>query len=126
MEHESKCKFLHGHRYVLEATFVAKQDNRLDDLGRVIDFGVIQEVLGGWIDSNWDHNTILHQADKALGDVLLNSIDQSAYYLPSNPTAENMAQYLLDEICPKLFAGKDVECQRIRLWETPNCYADAV
>jgi 6-pyruvoyltetrahydropterin/6-carboxytetrahydropterin synthase len=39
MEHESKCKHLHGHRYALEATFVAPD---LDTLGRVVEFGVIK------------------------------------------------------------------------------------
>ena len=49
LNHESKCKMLHGHRYVLEAEFTAK---KLDKLGRIIDFGVIREVLGTWIDDN--------------------------------------------------------------------------
>ena len=63
MQHESKCKYLHGHRYVVEATFEAAQ---LDDLGRVVDFGVIKERLGQWLDAHWDHATILYQKDKEL------------------------------------------------------------
>ncbi len=120
MEHESKCKHLHGHRYALEAAFTA---NELDSLGRVVDFGVIKEKLGGWIDANWDHNTILHAADKPLGDVIAAKTAQSIFYLPTNPTAENMAQYLFDVICPQLFDGLDIRCTSIKLWETPNCYA---
>ena len=122
MHHESKCKMLHGHRYVVEATFIADD---LDHLGRIIDFGCIKDVLGGWIDANWDHNTILHEKDTSLGKAIANVTQQSIYYLPCNPTAENMADYLLKEICPKLFADKEVRCTRIRLHETPNCYADA-
>ena len=56
MEHESKCKMLHGHRYVVEASFAAKE---LDEIGRIIDFGLIREILGKWIDDNLDHNAIL-------------------------------------------------------------------
>jgi 6-pyruvoyltetrahydropterin/6-carboxytetrahydropterin synthase len=123
MEHESKCKHLHGHRYAVEATFAAVN---LDTLGRVIDFGAIREQLGGWIDANWDHATILHQKDKALGDAIAAKTGQMIFYLPSNPTAENMAQYLLEEVCAKLFAGSGATCTRLRLYETPNCYADAV
>jgi len=123
MEHESKCKHLHGHRYAIEATFVA---NHLDALGRVIDFGVVRELLGNWVDENWDHTTILHAKDRALGDAIAGQTGQGIFYLPANPTAENMAQYLLNEICPTLFVGKAVTCTRLRLYETPNCYAEVV
>lgn len=122
MEHESKCKFLHGHRYVVEACFTA---DALDKQGRVVDFGVVKERLGGWIDNNWDHTAILHLQDKPLGDVLERMTGQKCYYLPYNPTAENMGRYLLQEVCPALFREKHLHCVKIRLWETPNCYAEA-
>lgn len=127
MNHESKCRNLHGHRYVVEATFAARnQDNGgLDTLGRVIDFGVIRDVLGTWIDENWDHATILFNQDKALGKAISDQTGQRIFYLGANPTAENMADYLLHDICPRLFASHNVTCTRIRLYETPNCYADA-
>jgi len=122
MRHESKCKYLHGHRYVLEATFTAPE---LDDIGRVVDFGVIKEKLGGWIDANWDHTAILFDEDNKLGSAIAEHTDQQVFYLPSNPTAENMASYLLHQVCPKLFAGSSLACAKIRLYETPNCYAEA-
>ncbi len=118
MEHESKCKFLHGHRYVIEASFAAKE---LDSIGRVVDFGVIKEKLGAWIDNNWDHNTILFDKDKELGKAINSVTGQSVFYLPANPTAENMAAYLLENICPNLFADYELKCVSIRLYETPNC-----
>lgn len=121
MEHESKCKHLHGHRYVIEATFSATQ---LDSLGRVVDFGVVKETLGGWIDEHWDHTTILHEKDTPLGVSISGHTAQKIYYLPMNPTAENMAEYLLSAICPSLFKDMGIVCTRIRLYETPNCYAD--
>jgi 6-pyruvoyltetrahydropterin/6-carboxytetrahydropterin synthase len=120
MQHSSNCKMLHGHRYVVEATFVSEA---LDALGMVIDFGVIKEILGGWIDKNWDHNTILNIEDQNLGDQIAKITGQKIYYLKGNPTAENMAEYLLKEICPKLFKDYNISCKKIRLYETPNCYA---
>lgn len=111
---------LHGHRYALEATFSAK---KLDDLGRVIDFGVIREVLGAWIDDNFDHNTILSIKDKKLGDLIASETKQKIYYINETPTAENIAKYIFEEICPKLFAEKNVKCVSIKLYETPNCFA---
>jgi len=123
MEHESKCRHLHGHRYAVEATFAAVN---LDRLGRVIDFGQIREVLGSWIDAHWDHATILCEKDRTLGEAIAAKTGQTIFYLPANPTAENMAEYLLKEVCPSLFKAGDAHCTRIRLYETPNCFADAV
>ena len=57
--HESKCAAFHGHRYAAELTCLAP----LDDRGRVIDFGVVKERVGGWIDENWDHTAILQRDD---------------------------------------------------------------
>ncbi len=112
---------LHGHRYALEASFTAE---KLDDLGRVIDFGVIREVLRTWIDDNLDHNTILSIADKGLGEKISSETSQKIYYIEANPTAENIAQHIFAEICPKLFAGKNVKCVGVKLYETPNCHVE--
>lgn len=121
MEHESKCRHLHGHRYALEASFSAAS---LDNLGRVVDFGVIKEKLGRWIDEHWDHATILFEKDKPLGEAIAAKTGQVIFYLPTNPTAENMAEYIFKTVCPELFAGMDIRCESIKLYETPNCSAE--
>ncbi len=121
INHESKCKLLHGHRYALEASFVAEN---LDDLGRVIDFGEIYSLLGTWINDNLDHNTILSIKDKKLGDKISEETGQKIFYINENPTAENIAKYIFEEICPKIFANKKVKCTKIKLYETPNCYVE--
>lgn len=124
MLHESKCKYVHGHRYVVEVTIAAHDG--LDEVGRVVDFGVVKELLGGWIDENWDHTAIFNEADRALGDMIAQRTGQRVFYLPYNPTAENMAQFLLEEICPPLFEPRGVMCVAVRVHETPNCFADAM
>lgn len=121
MGHEGKCKHLHGHRYALEATFAART---LDELGRVVDFGVIKDMLGGWIDANWDHTTILFDKDKALGKAITDVTSQRIFYMSANPTAENMAEYIMHTVCEELFGAMPIRCVRIRLYETPNCYAE--
>ena len=122
MLHEGKCKYVHGHRYTAEASFSAAG---LDELGRVVDFGVIKELLGSWIDNNWDHTCVLWDKDQALGKVIAAETGQVIYYMPMNPTAENMAIYLLKTICPKLFAEHDITCTSVIIHETPNCSAGA-
>lgn len=126
VEHESKCKYVHGHRYTVAATFAANEHtNQLDGLGRVIDFGVIKEKLGTWIDDHWDHTIILWDKDKKLGEVIASETNQVPYYIPMNPTAENLAVYLLEVVCPKLFSETDIHCTSITIDETPNCFAKA-
>ncbi len=123
MNHESKCKMLHGHRYVLEATFIAEE---LDSLGRVIDFGKVKEILGAWIDNNLDHNTILGIADKNLGEKIAQETGQKIYYINKNPTAENIAKHILEEIIPQIFDGHEVACIGVKLYETPNCFVEII
>ena len=132
VNHEGKCKMLHGHRYVVEASFVVKNSNQnqsiqgfnLDEVGRVVDFGLVKEILGSWIDENLDHNTILNIADEELGRRVAAITGQKIYYLNCNPTAENIAAHLLEEICPRLFAGQAFRCCAIKIFETPNCSAE--
>jgi 6-pyruvoyltetrahydropterin/6-carboxytetrahydropterin synthase len=47
------------------------------------------------------------------------------YVLPYNPTSENMAMYLLREVCPKLLAGKGVNATKVVLWESEESFAEA-
>ncbi|MBF0198688.1 MAG: 6-carboxytetrahydropterin synthase, partial [Planctomycetes bacterium] len=46
------------------------------------------------------------------------------FVLPLNPTAENLAYYLLHEVCPKELKGMGVIVHKVVLWETENCYAE--
>ncbi len=113
--HQGNCKMLHGHTYVLEATFYSKE---LDALGMVIDFKVIKDCLKNWLSENWDHNAILNIEDKDLGDNIQKITNQKVYYLRSNPTAENMAYHLLHEVCPKIFRDESAKCVKIKLYES--------
>ena len=119
--HENKCKFLHGHRYTLEITAKA---NKLDSLGRVVDFGVLKKTMKDWIDENLDHNTILHQEDKELGNHISKVTGQYVYYLKSNPTAENIALHIKSDIIPSLFKENLFDIIKIKLYETPNAYVE--
>lgn len=119
--HESKCRNLHGHNYV--ALFTASAP--LDDLGRVIDFSVLKQQIGGWIDEHWDHGFILWDNDLEARATMALMPQQKLFLLPTNPTAENMARHLLQVVCPERLAGTGVEVIKVRLWETENCYAEA-
>lgn len=124
-QHESKCAHLHGHNYV---AWIKCGARNLDRAGRVVDFGVIKERVGGWIDKNWDHGMILEESDRAavaLAEAFSArvSVRQKLYLMDAPPTAENMAAELFRAAQPLLEpAGVDVLC--VRLDETENCSAE--
>ena len=120
-----KCKNPHGHSYKV---FIHAQvnNNNLNELGMVIDFGKIKQLLGTWIDDQWDHSFICSSDDVEMIRALKTFNDTpKAYILPYNPTAENLAKYLLNDICPDLFKGVPITIYKIDIWETENCYASA-
>ena len=122
MNHESKCATLHGHNGII--WIHATPIKGLDELGRVIDFSVLKERVGGWVDTYWDHTTILYEKDEKTID-LVNQAPafKKTFVLPTNPTAENLATYLLYEVCPKVLYQKDVIVYQVDFWETENCVA---
>ena len=116
--HENKCANIHGHNYRLMIHAAPQYLNKLDSLGRVIDFSVLKTKLKTWIDDNWDHRTLLHKDDPLIKALK----NQKLYIMPYNPTAENMARYLLKK-SRQLFSKDAIVITKITLWETPNCYA---
>jgi 6-pyruvoyltetrahydropterin/6-carboxytetrahydropterin synthase len=138
--HESKCRFLHGHNYRIHFTI----EGGLDELGRVIDFGVIKAILCEWLEKEWDHRFLLwendpwsivtenyhdkeesHDAGKWLASHLTGFWDDTGIrFVPFNPTAENMAEYLLNVVGPELLPNH-VRLIRVRIDETRKCSAEA-
>lgn len=118
--HEGKCANFHGHNYVADV-FVS--GTSVDSVGRLIDFARLKDLLKGWVDEHWDHGFILGEAD-ANGIAAIRMVEPTKYFLlPDNPTAENMARYLLETVCPLLLAPFDVEAVRVDLWETEETCA---
>ena len=123
MNHESKCANIHGHNYVM---WIYAKAPELDGLGRVIDFSVLKERIGGWVDKYWDHTFIAYEKDKELiADLKKYEKTSEIFLSPVNPTAENMADYMLRKVAPALMRGTGIEIYKIKLYETENCYAEA-
>lgn len=121
--HEGKCRHLHGHNYV--AWFTAESES-LDSIGRVVDFSVLKQSLGGWVDQNWDHGFIVWSEDSEALAAMKTMNTQKVFELPTNPTAENMAEYLLRVVGPEQLSGTGVRLVRVRIDETENCSAEAL
>ncbi len=120
--HGGKCEFFHGHNYVADI-YVTSED--VDSVGRVIDFADLKALFKGWIDEHWDHGFILSEVDSN-GIAAAKMVEPTKYYiLPYNPTAENMARYLLDEVGPDLLAETSAKLVKVVMWETDDSFAEA-
>ena len=128
--HEGKCRNLHGHGYVIH--FTCEADNgKLDNVGRVIDFGEVKSKLCMWLEDHWDHKFIVWEKDYELLTIANESINgrlqcgsvinNSFVFVPFNPTAENMAQYLVDVIGPQQLNGTGITLTSVTIEETRKC-----
>lgn len=123
MRHESKCSTLHGHRYAAEITCEADE---LDLVGRVVDFGVVKERVGAWIDEHWDHTTLVNNEDVGLKNFV--EMEQAfgkraPYVFQGEPTAENIARALFRQAQHMIDSGS-LRVVRVRVYETPTSYAE--
>jgi 6-pyruvoyltetrahydropterin/6-carboxytetrahydropterin synthase len=116
--HEGKCQHLHGHNYRVHFNCEAEQ---LDSIGRVIDFSVIKAQLAMWIEDNWDHHFLLWEEDPLAASLL--NIDPTVVLVPFNPTAENIAQHLVNEVGPAQLSGTGVRLVSVVVEETAKCSA---
>ena len=137
--HESKCRHLHGHNYRIHFVCIADFGcSSLDNIGRVIDFTAIKERLCMWVESNWDHKFLAWEHDPVMQMLYnacvdngvdvermaeFNIFEGSIILTPFNPTAENMAQYLVDVIGPIQLEGTGVKLVTCRVEETMKCSA---
>ncbi len=125
--HEGKCRHLHGHNYRVHFTVEAES---LDSIGRVMDFSVIKDKLCMWLEDNWDHKFLAWEQDTLIG-ALANAVilipedginfSQSLVWVPFNPTAENMAEYLVTIMGPQQLEGTGVTLTNVVIEETRKC-----
>ena len=106
--HKGKCANMHGHTYRLDVTVIrdnGKLCNDGSDEGMVIDFADLKAIVKAEVIDRMDH--------KVLNEVL-----------PFRTTAENMVTYIFEVLTDKL-QSMGVIVERIKLWETPDSYAEA-
>ncbi len=124
--HESKCRHLHGHRYRLEATVIGPiQDvkGQTDD-GMVMDFSAIKKVMMELVHDKWDHALLLYDKDPLHVTIHSGFPDMHIELLPIIPTAENLAALAYTILFKRLKDEYGIKLKRVRLYETPNGWAD--
>ncbi len=118
--HGGKCRFLHGHQYVFKMECVA-DNNQLNELGMVIDFGDIKSKLCQWLEDNFDHRFLIWKDDPLALE--LKELDPSVVIVPFNPTAENIAEYFVNIVAPVQLKETGITLISCELNETSKCSA---
>jgi 6-pyruvoyltetrahydropterin/6-carboxytetrahydropterin synthase len=78
--YKGKCEDLHGHNWIVEIVVASA---KLDTIGMVLDFKYLKKKL----------NVILEQMDHKY-------LNQIAFFKKVNPTSENIAKYIYDQLKP--------------------------
>jgi 6-pyruvoyltetrahydropterin/6-carboxytetrahydropterin synthase len=101
--YRGKCENVHGHNYRCQVTLAGAE---LDSIGLLVDFVELKRVVHSVLD-RMDHQWL---NDFPPFDVL-------------NPSAENMAKYIYDQVSEGLKDTKGVRLGAVKLWETDTASA---
>lgn len=128
-DHRSLCRHLHGHRYAIEVTVsgnITLQDGDPRN-GMVLDFSEVKSVLRTSIVDSWDHAFLVYRGDVQICEFLESLPDHRTVVLDVVPTAENLAAEAFRLLAPRIadLCEKRLTLEQVRLYETPNCWADA-
>ena len=100
--YRGKCENVHGHNYRCQVTLAGAE---LDSIGLLVDFVELKKVVHAVLD-RMDHQWL---NDLPPFDVL-------------NPSAENMARYIYQEIGKQMAPGA-ARIREVKLWETDTASA---
>lgn len=127
--HASQCRHLHGHRYAIEITLAGEiiRTEGAAEEGMVMDFSDVKRIANEVLVSEWDHAFLVYRGDRDVVAFLATLPGHKTVVLPVVPTAENLAAEafrILDAAYRDTY-GNQLRLQRVRLYETPNNWADA-
>jgi 6-pyruvoyltetrahydropterin/6-carboxytetrahydropterin synthase len=127
--HESQCRHLHGHRYAIEITLSGDPIaiEGAANQGMVMDYSEVKGIAQREIVDRWDHAFLVYRKDEAVLRFLESLPGHKTVVLDAPPTAEQLAAIAFGILDPAFEDkyGNHLRLERVRLYETPNCWADA-
>jgi len=116
LHYKGKCANLHGHRWKVEVWIRGEPDATTQIL---IDYNLIKLTIG-----KYDHQIILNRDDPMVA-----CIEKFQQVITTNgdPTSELLAAVIRDdlyEVCRE--QGITATITKIRVWESPNSFAELV
>lgn len=128
-DHQSQCRHLHGHRYAIEISLSGNVVNAdgLPMNGMVMDFSEIKALAKQHLVDAWDHAFLAYRGDAPVVAFLATLPGHKTVLLDAVPTAENLAALAFARLNAVYLDhyGNQLRLERVRLYETPNCWADA-
>ena len=97
-KYKGKCENLHGHNWKVD---VSLSSDKLSEIGIVADFGDVKKLL----------KDVLEKLDHT-------NLNTVAYFTKANPTSENIARYIYDELKKKRLKPSSVS-----VWESGDSKA---
>jgi 6-pyruvoyltetrahydropterin/6-carboxytetrahydropterin synthase len=126
--HNSQCKHLHGHRYTIEITLSGDviTTEGVSEQGMVMDFSDVKHIAKKEVVDTWDHAFLVYRGDKVVLDFLNSLPNHKTVVMDVIPTAENLAKVAFDLLKNAYHDtyGNHLRLERVRLYETPNNWAD--
>lgn len=128
--HNSQCRHLHGHRYVIEITLSGNiiSDEGSVEQGMIMDFAEVKRIAKTVLIDQWDHSFLVYSEDTVVLQFLQSIPGHKTVVLDAQPTAENLAVIafgILDEAYQDIYDNY-LQLEQVRLYETPNCWADVL
>lgn len=128
--HNSQCRHLHGHRYVIEITLSGNiiTEVGVAEQGMVMDFSEVKRIAKKVLVDKWDHAFLVYSGDTPVVNFLQSLENHKTIVLDSQPTAEYLALVafrILDKAYVDKY-GNQLQLEQVRIFETPNCWADAL
>lgn len=119
--YEGKCKDIHGHSYHLTISVIGipKTDKNLSDVGMVIDFSELKDLVKRNVTPLFDHRLILRNDSRFKG---LEKENEKVRYVPYQPTCENMLLEIVRILKPQL--SQNVQLHSMLLRETSTSYCE--
>ncbi|MDE3164583.1 MAG: 6-carboxytetrahydropterin synthase QueD [Acidobacteriota bacterium] len=101
--YRGKCENVHGHNYRCQVTV---EGEALDSIGLLVDFVELKRAVHAVID-RLDHQWL----------------NDFPPFNELNPSAENIARYIYDEVYAGLGEKPGARLASVKLWETDTCSA---
>lgn len=121
-DYDGLCANLHGHSYKLAVTVRGAVQKEVSGPknGMVLDFSVLKKIVKPLIVDKYDHSLVLN-SNSPHAKIDLSFFDR-VYYLPYQPTSENLVTDFAKQILAKL--PKGIELYKVVLSETATSFAE--
>ena len=128
--HNSQCRHLHGHRYAIEITLSGDiiTTEGISEQGMVMDYSEVKRIAKEQLVDAWDHAFLVYRGDTVVLDFLNSLPNHKTVVLDVPPTAENLATHAFEllNIAYRHNYGNHLRLARVRIYETPNNWADCL